>query len=193
MGVRLSSNYKRGSLARRKNQQMSTQVGKGLIYGAAALAIVAIVVASISAGLVLSKPANTPVTRDIFLVAGEWKTTLSNTTLPAGSMLTNGTVLTQSWVISGSTKVDVERYRWDPVVLVATKGDTLRITVHVVNGNDHTFIISEYNVDVTNLDKVFRYTPSDKPGLQFVADKAGIFQYTCTTHIGMSGYLFVED
>ena len=172
---------------------MSAQVGKSVIYGGAILAIVAIVVAGISAGLVLVQPAGpAPVTRDFFLVAGEWKTTLSNTTLPAGSMLTNGTVLTQDWVLSGPTKVDVERYRWDPVVLIVNKGDTVKVTVHVINGRDHTFIISDYNINVTDLDKVFRYTPTEKPGLQFVADKEGIFQYVCTAHFGMSGYLIVD-
>lgn len=171
---------------------MSASTGKGVVYGAAILAIVAIVLAGASMGLVLVRPAGpSPVTRDFFLVAGEWETTLSNTTLAAGSMLTNGTVLTRDWVISGPTKVDVERYRWDPVVLVVNKGDTVRITVHVVNGRDHTFIISDYNVNVTDLDKVFRYTQAEKPGLQFVADKAGIFQYVCTAHFGMTGHLIV--
>lgn len=173
---------------------MSAPTGKGVVYGAAILAIVAIVLAGVSTGLVLVRPAGPqPVTRDFFLVAGEWKTTLSNTTLTAGSMLTNGTVLTQDWVISGPTKVDVERYRWDPVALVVNKGDTVRVTVHVVNGKDHTFIISDYNVNVTDLDKVFRYTPAEKPGLQFVADKAGIFEYVCTVHFGMTGHLIVMD
>ncbi len=170
------------------------QVGKSVIYGGAIIAIIALVFAGISTGLVLVKPAGpAPVTRDLFLVAGEWKTTLSNTTLPAGSMLTNGTVLTKDWVLSGPTKVDVERYRWDPAVLVVNKGDLVRVTVHVVNGRDHTFIISDYNINVADLHKVFRYTPTERPGLQFVADKAGIFQYICTTHFGMSGYLIVQD
>ncbi len=161
---------------------------------AIALGIVAIILSSVATGLVLVQPAKpAPTTRDFFLVAGEWKTTLSNTTLPAGSMLTNGTVLTQDWVISGPTKVDVERYRWDPVALVVNKGDTVKVTVHVVNGRDHTFIINDYNVNVTDLDKVFRYTPAEKPGLQFIADKAGIFQFVCTTHFGMTGHLVVLD
>ena len=171
---------------------MGTSVGKGFVYAVAILAIVAIVLAGVSTGLVLVRPAPpSPVTRDFFLVAGEWKTTLSNTTLAAGSMLTNGTVFTQPWVISGPTKVDVERYRWDPVALVVNKGDTVRVTVHVVNGNDHTFIITDYTVNVTNLDKVFRYTQAERNGLQFVADKAGIFQFVCTTHFGMTGHLIV--
>jgi len=121
---------------------MSSPMGKYSL-AAIALGIVAIILSSVATGLVLVQPAKpAPTTRDFFLVAGEWKTTLSNTTLPAGSMLTNGTVLTQDWVISGPTKVDVERYRWDPVALVVNKGDTVKVTVHVVNGRDHTFIIS---------------------------------------------------
>lgn len=173
---------------------MSVPLGKGVVYGAAILAIVAIVLAGVSIGLVLVRPAGPqPVNRDFFLVGGEWKTTLpAGTILPPGTMFTNGTVLTQQVTLTKDEAI--ERYRWDPVALIVNKGDTVKITVHIVNGVDHTFIISDpYNVNVTDLDKVFRYTPAEKPGLQFVADKAGIFEFVCTTHVGMTGHLIVMD
>src|SRR3989337_1803233 len=151
---------------------MSSPMGKYSL-AAIALGIVAIILSSVATGLVLVQPAKpAPATRDFFLVAGEWKTTLSaGTVLPAGSMLTNGTILTQEVTLTQS--LDVERYRWDPVALIVNKGDTVKITIHVVNGRDHTFIISEYSINVTDLDKVSRYTSTEKPPLQFVANKEG--------------------
>ncbi len=67
-----------------------------------------------------------------------------------------------------------EFHRWEPAVLIAFKGDTIRLNVENPRGSTHSLILDEFLVD-TELLEIRGGTKT----VEFVVDKAGIFQYAC--------------
>lgn len=67
-----------------------------------------------------------------------------------------------------------EFHRWEPAVLVAYKGDTIRLTVENPRGSTHSLILDEFLVDTGSLE-----ARGGTKTVEFVVDEAGIFQYAC--------------
>ncbi len=67
-----------------------------------------------------------------------------------------------------------EFHRWEPAVLVAFKGDTIRLTVTNPRGSTHSLILDEFLVDTEILE-----ARGGTKTVEFVVDKAGIFQFAC--------------
>ncbi len=125
-----------------------------------------------------------PVTRDFTVLMGEGETIAE---------------------VNGVDEITSEFHRWEPAVLVAFKGDTINLTVENPRGSTHSLILDEFLVD-TELLEIRGGTKT----VQFVADKAGVFQYACglewededtgeltdecdPDHKRMVGYLIVLD
>lgn len=85
---------------------------------------------------------------------------------------------------------EVEVYRFDPGVFVASQGDDVKLEIRGVKGHDHPVVLKGYGVSGT----VHRNQTLD---LHFRADKPGIFPLVCTLHPDaqhqgpMEGYLVV--
>ena len=65
-------------------------------------------------------------------------------------------------------------HRWEPAVLVAFKGDTIRLEVTNLRGSTHSFILKEFLVDTESLEP-----RGGTKTVKFTVDKAGIFQFIC--------------
>ncbi len=98
-----------------------------------------------------------------------------------------------------------EFHRWEPNILVAFKGDTIRLTAENSHGDTHSLILDEFLVDTESLE-----AHGGTKTVEFTADKAGIFQFACgleyededtgeltgdcaPDHEAMVGYLIVLD
>lgn len=65
-----------------------------------------------------------------------------------------------------------------PSTIVVTKGDKVRLVINNIDtGNDHGFEISAYGISKT-------IKSSDTVTIDFVADKAGVFEFHCTVDCG---------
>lgn len=133
---------------------------------------------------------------------------------PAGSVGPTGEGVTpktqELWIVmgegeiiqevDGEEKLTGEFHRWEPSVLIANKGDTVKLNVTNPRGNAHIFALPEFDVETPRLEK--RGGTTD---VEFVADKAGVFQYKCALdpdeelgncdadHKRQVGYLIVMD
>lgn len=67
-----------------------------------------------------------------------------------------------------------EFHRWEPAVLVAFVGDTIRLQVTNPRGGTHSFVLNEFLVDTELLEP-----RGGTKTVEFVVDKVGIFQYAC--------------
>ena len=65
-------------------------------------------------------------------------------------------------------------HRWEPAVLVAFKGDTIRLEVTNLRGSNHSFVLKEFLVDTGSLQP-----RGGTETVEFTVDKAGIFQFVC--------------
>ncbi len=65
-------------------------------------------------------------------------------------------------------------HRWEPAVLVAFKGDTIRLEVTNLRGSTHSFVLKEFLVDTESLEP-----RGGTKTVEFTVDKAGIFQFVC--------------
>ncbi len=96
-------------------------------------------------------------------------------------------------------------HRWEPAVLVAFKGDTIRLEVTNLRGSTHSFVLKEFLVDTESLEP-----RGGTKTVEFTVDKAGIFQFACglkyedeetgeltgdcaPDHAQMVGYIIVLD
>jgi plastocyanin len=88
---------------------------------------------------------------------------------------------------------EIERYTFDPGVLVVNKGDTVALRIHTLKGSQHVVEIPDLGVPPTPVAR------GQEQVLTFVADKAGIFELRCTLHHNpqtegpMVGYIYVND
>jgi plastocyanin len=87
----------------------------------------------------------------------------------------------------------IERYTFDPGVIVVNKGDTVALRIHTLKGSQHVVEIPDFGVPSTPIAR------GEEKVLTFVADKAGVFPLRCTIHHNsqtegpMVGYLYVND
>jgi cytochrome c oxidase subunit 2 len=87
-------------------------------------------------------------------------------------------------------QVTLKKYEFDPGTLRVKRGERVRLILAAAD-HDHGFKLDEFDVD----QKVQRGTAAT---VEFVADKAGTFQFRCSSvcglgHRGMKGTLVVED
>lgn len=88
---------------------------------------------------------------------------------------------------------EIERYTFDPPILIVNKGDTVILKIHALKGSKHVLEIKDFGVPETAINK------GEEKTVRFVADKAGTFKFICTNHVNaekegpMVGYLYVMD
>jgi nitrosocyanin len=124
-------------------------------------------------------PDNTAVTPDTNTadVSDSLPDTTGTSTPPVTSMV-------KEFTVSGTN------FKFTPTTLAVKKGDTVKITFKNTGGV-HNFKIDEFNVGTKQIQGGTEET------VQFVADKAGTFEYYCSvgTHrqMGMKGTLTVTE
>lgn len=90
-----------------------------------------------------------------------------------------------------AVEVDVTgtNYKFDPATITVKKGDTVKINFTAQGNMPHDFTIDEFNVATKQLTNA-------SETVQFVADKAGTFEYYCSVGnhraLGMVGKLVVQ-
>ena len=87
-------------------------------------------------------------------------------------------------------QVTLRKYEFNPASLRVRKGEQVRLILAAVD-HDHGFKLDDFNVD----QKVLKGT---KVVVEFTADKAGTFQFRCSSvcglgHRSMKGTLVVEE
>ena len=87
-------------------------------------------------------------------------------------------------------KVELRKYEFSPGSLHVRKGEQVRLILAAVD-HDHGFKLDDFDVN----QKVLKGTTVV---VEFTADKAGTFQFRCSSvcglgHRGMKGTLVVED
>lgn len=99
----------------------------------------------------------------------------------ASSAQTTGS--TKEFTVSGSN------YKFEPSTITVKKGDSVKITFQN-SGGFHDFALDEFNI------KTAVIPSGQSTTVQFVADKAGTFQYYCSVGnhraMGMQGTLTVQ-
>ncbi len=105
------------------------------------------------ASLLLSACQAGPVTQDYSIIMGE------------------GKIIQE---VNGEETITGEFHRWEPPVLVAYEGDTIRLTVKNPRGHAHSFVLPEFGVTTPILEK-----RGGTAVVEFTASKAGIFQFAC--------------
>jgi len=86
--------------------------------------------------------------------------------------------------------VTLGKYDFTPGVLRVRKGELVKL-VMTATDHDHGFKLNDFNIDQ-------KITKEMKVVVQFTADKAGAFQFRCSSvcglgHRGMKGTLVVEE
>ena len=76
--------------------------------------------------------------------------------------------------VEGEDTLTGEFHRWEPAVLVVYKGDTVNLEVSNPRSKAHSLIIPDFGVATPKLDP-----RGGTATVEFVADKAGVFQYVC--------------
>ncbi|HJY98400.1 MAG TPA: cupredoxin domain-containing protein [Patescibacteria group bacterium] len=113
-----------------------------------------------------------------------------NTLLPTNQTKSQNTEVTPA--ASGPVKeftIDGSSYALNPATITVNKGDSVKITFKD-NDSSHDLVIDGYNLRT----KVLR--PGGTDTIEFVADKAGTFEYFCSVAnhraLGMTGTLVVQ-
>lgn len=76
--------------------------------------------------------------------------------------------------VDGKDVLTGESHRWEPDVLVVNKGDKVVLEVLNPRSRIHSLVLKEFGVDTKDLQP-----RTGKATVEFVADKAGVFQFTC--------------
>lgn len=144
--------------------------------------IIAVIIVIIILGVILlKKPATTSNT--VAPVSDSTATVDTGTATTTTTMTSTATApQVKSFTVTGSN------FAFDPKTITVNKGDTVKI-IFVNSGGLHDFKIDEFNVSTERLES------GDQTTVQFVADKAGTFQYYCSVGahrtMGMWGTLTV--
>ncbi|MCS4539110.1 MAG: hypothetical protein HYU03_00230 [Thaumarchaeota archaeon] len=147
------------------------------LLGLAAISIIAILLSGTVLALSFSttRTAVQPSDRVFYLAAVEPKgtTNVSKEPFPTQALPSGGGYALKEPDKDGNWVV--ETYIWEPSVLVAYQGD--RITLHMlgVNGVSHPAQIEGYGVQ-------FEVKRGQLTTVEFVAEKVGSFQITCSVH-----------
>ncbi len=119
-------------------------------------------------------------TREFLIVTGEWSWKAKPGEAP---------VVDRD---RGSVK-EIERYTFDPSFIVVNRGDTVILKIHTLKGDKHIVTIPDFKVPETIIMR------GEEKSIRFVANKAGVFEFKCTNHVGshkegpMVGYIYVLD
>jgi heme/copper-type cytochrome/quinol oxidase subunit 2 len=86
--------------------------------------------------------------------------------------------------------VTASRFQFDPAIITVTEGDRVRLRLHSMD-RDHAFAIKAFRV------KALIPRAGEAITVEFVADRAGSFDFTCaeycgTGHARMKGRMIVE-
>lgn len=110
----------------------------------------------------------------------------------APAALGEATGVPSSPVLSSAVKeftVTGSNYSFDPKTMSVVKGETVKIIFKNADGT-HDLVIDEFNVHTK------RIRAGEEDSVQFIADKAGTFEYYCSVGnhraMGMKGTLTVE-
>lgn len=76
--------------------------------------------------------------------------------------------------VGGKDQITGEFHRWEPPVIVVRKGDTVILDVKNPRKHIHSFVLKDFNVDTGPL-----MGRTGASTVQFVADKEGVFQFSC--------------
>ncbi len=81
------------------------------------------------------------------------------------------------------------KWKFDPSTIKVKQGTKVKLMIKSVDV-DHGFALREYNIDV-------RLTPGRTETVEFIADKPGTFEFSCSVfcgsgHSSMQGTLIVE-
>jgi len=105
-----------------------------------------------------------------------------------GSMMEDNGAMMEEEAVKKFT-VEGGKFYFSPATMTVKKGDTVRITFKNVDGF-HDFIIDEFSVATKQINT------GEEATVEFVADKAGTFNYYCSVgnhrQLGMEGTLTVE-
>ncbi|QQG43178.1 MAG: cupredoxin domain-containing protein [Candidatus Daviesbacteria bacterium] len=107
----------------------------------------------------------------------------SPTASPAESTGSGATAAVKEFNVTGSS------FKFDPATITVSQGDTVKINFRNTAGT-HDFSLDDFNVKT----KVLKADETET--VEFVADKAGTFEYFCSVgnhrSLGMVGKLVVE-
>ena len=127
------------------------------------------------------------------------KTQTFDITMGAGEVM----AVEASTVPVAPAKAIVGEYlRWEPGVLVVNKGDKVVLNVSNPRSGSHSLVLVDFGVDTYLLS-----ARTGKKTVEFTADKAGVFKFTCgipydprtaprdcdPDHVRQTGYLVVLD
>jgi len=77
-------------------------------------------------------------------------------------------------------KWEVSSYSFSPSFVVVRRGDTVKLTTFIVNGDEHEVRITDpQGREVVPLTK---WNRGREYHVQFVAERTGVYQLVCTTH-----------
>lgn len=101
-----------------------------------------------------------------------------------GSEDVDGDVEAKEFTVEGSN------FKFSPAEIRVKKGDTVRILFKNVGGMMHDWVVDEFDARTNQIDV------GEEEEIEFVADKAGTFEYYCSVGShranGMVGKLIVE-
>ncbi|MEE9324823.1 MAG: hypothetical protein V3U90_04660 [Dehalococcoidia bacterium] len=94
------------------------------------------------------------------------------------------------WDASNPDKWGVESYQWWPGSMVALQGDTVTLTVFIINGNKHSTWVEA--PDGTEIVQEIEMNRGREYELSFVASQQGIYRLVCNEHEPtMTAYILV--
>ncbi|MFC7060909.1 hypothetical protein [Halobacillus seohaensis] len=103
-----------------------------------------------------------------------------NGSIPTFSESNSETVRTIN-LVTGEFKAEkpngeeIEAYRWDPGTIFAEEGESFKLSIYGVNGQEHPFMI-----EGTDKKGVVKQGSETVVDLKF--DKEGVYRLICTTH-----------
>jgi plastocyanin len=113
--------------------------------------------------------------------------------VPSSDATDQGMMASDSGSTTGQVKeftVEGSNFKFLPATLTVNKGDTVKVTFKNTGGF-HDFVIDEFNGSKTK-----QIGADAEETIQFVADKAGTFEYYCSVGnhrgMGMVGKLIVQ-
>jgi plastocyanin len=81
---------------------------------------------------------------------------------------------------SNPKRWEVSTYLWSPSFVTVRQGDTVNLTVFVVNGDEHESWITDPNGREVVSKRI--WNRGREYQVSFVADKVGSYQLTCSNH-----------
>lgn len=149
-------------------------MGKWIVLGIVGLVVVV-------GGILMLKNSKTPSAKTQNIVDTNGEVIVEPTAAPTESAMVEGQI--KEFVVEGSP------FKFTPKEMRVKKGDTVRVTFKNAQGT-HDFVIDEFDVKTNQIGE------GEEEEVEFIADKAGTFEYYCSVANhraqGMVGKLVVE-